>query len=389
MISKAIFNNNNGVAEILCSKCGRIVKTQPEFSTIEKYALDGMVSLAPQYCDRHKYLDMFGNEKKREMARQGIKEKLREGIVKKNIIGVEITRPNQELIIMRGIPGSGKSTKANGLVGEGIIHSTDTLIEELTGDYVGYFTKMAESGDWSEHGKMHQRNFLKARRSMSEGISPVIIDNTNIKVSEPKKYIEAALNMGFNESNIKFVDVGDGRQTIEVLAERNTHGVPLKTIKRMLTSHKGVGPLSLKKVMEAKGGLKNDSDKVLYAAVVLDDKSRTELIQNFAPKLPDGWKYIAHHMTIVFGKGLDDKSEIGKEVELTVTKLGVSDMAMAVRVVGYPSANAIPHITLAINAKEGGKPVMSNNITNWGEVDLGHSLKLYGIVTEIRPNTVI
>jgi hypothetical protein len=29
---------------------------------------------------------------------------------------------------MRGIPGSGKSTKAKSLVGEGIIHSTDDVI---------------------------------------------------------------------------------------------------------------------------------------------------------------------------------------------------------------------------------------------------------------------
>lgn len=30
------------------------------------------------------------------------------------------------------------------------------------------------------------------------------------------------------------------------------------------------------------------------------------------------------------------------------------------------------------------KPFMSNKITNWGSVDLGSPLKLYGIVTEIK-----
>jgi len=57
-----------------------------------------------------------------------IKNILREGTLK-NSLGVTVTRPNQTLIVMRGIPGSGKSTKAKELVGEGTIHSTDDLIE--------------------------------------------------------------------------------------------------------------------------------------------------------------------------------------------------------------------------------------------------------------------
>jgi hypothetical protein len=42
-------------------------------------------------------------------------------------------------------------------------------------------------------------------------------------------------------------------------------------------------------------------------------------------------------------------------------------MAMAVKVEGYPSNNAIPHITVAVNPN-GGKPVMSNDITKWQPV---------------------
>lgn len=385
MISKAIFKKINGNICLLCSKCGKVIKCKPDFNTMERYAFDGVVSMSPRYCDEHKYLDMTGPEKRREMIKRGIREKLREGIMGKNMLGVDITRPDQELIIMRGIPGSGKSTKAKTLVGKGVIHSTDDLID-ATGDYKGYFEKMAKTGDWSEHGKMHHKNFINAKQSMEAGITPVIIDNTNIKANEPKKYVEAALQLGFDDNNIKFVDVADGGESAETLAQRNTHGVPLKTIQRMMSSHKGVGPLSIKKVMEAKGGLKNEGDRVLYSAVVLDGKSRTRLLQAFAKDIPEGWKTIAHHMTIVFGKGLDDKSEVGKQVELTVTELGISDMAMAVKVEGYPTANAIPHITLAINVAEGGKPVMSNNITNW--VKLGINLKLNGIVTEIKPNTV-
>ena len=55
-------------------------------------------------------------------------------------------------------------------------------------------------------------------------------------------------------------------------------------------------------------------------------------------------------------------------------------MAMAVRVEGYQSNNAIPHITIAINP-DGGKPVMSNNITDWDKIK---PFNITGVVTEIK-----
>ena len=391
MLAKAIFNKHNGVLEILCSECGKVVLKEEDFDTVTKYGAMGMTSLSPMYCDEHSYMYLHGGKKSREMRkkgikeklREGIKEKIREGIVKKNVLNIEISRPNQELIIMRGIPGSGKSTEGKKIVGKGITHSTDDLID-ATGDYNGYFKKMVDSGNWSEHGRMHHRNFLNAKESMKNGITPVIIDNTNIKAKEPKKYVEAALKMGFDENNIRIVDVGDGGVSAEELAKRNTHNVPLKTIQRMMASHKGVGPLNVGKILQSEGGLKN-TEKILYSAVVLDDKSKNELIKHFGPTNTwKGWKIFCHHMTIVFGKGIEDKNELGKEVELTVTELGASDMAIAVKVDGYPTTNTIPHITVAVNVAEGGKPFMSNKITNWESVDLGYPLKLYGTVTDIK-----
>lgn len=294
-----------------------------------------------------------------------------------NSLGVVITRPDQELIIMRGIPGSGKSTKAKTLVGEGVIHSTDGLIE-ANNDYRDFFKTMNESGNFKPLSQMHSLNLTKAKKSMEEGVSPIIIDNTNIKATEAKAYVKHALSLGFSDKNIRIVDVGDGGLTAEGLAKRNTHGVPLVKIESMIKSHKSVGPLTLKKILEAQDMYK-DSD-VLYSAVVLDEKSKSLLLQNFRSIIPEDWKIYVHHMTIAFGKGVQDKSELGKTVTLRVTKLGISDMAIAVGVEGYPSKNAIPHITLAINPN-GGKPVMSNDITNWKDIT---PIKIQGTVTEVK-----
>lgn len=384
-MNTAIFKEINGIRAILCSKCGKVVKTEPDFNIIEKYALNGQISLSPQYCDKHKYINMFGQEQKMEKLRRGIKEKLREGIMKKNVLNVEITRPDQVLVIMRGIPGSGKSTKAKELVGEGQIHSTDDLIE-ATGDYDGHFRRMIESDDWSAHNRMHKLCFKNAKTAMVNGVTPVIIDNTNIRPKEARKYVEAALELGLDENNIKIVDIGLGGQTPEILAERNTHNVPLNVINSMVRTHTSVGELTVKKILNYKGSsqMTNESnyndDKILYSAVVLDDKSKNLLLNNI--HIPYGWKVFAHHMTIVFGKGLDDKNEVGKVVNLTATKLGVSDLAMAVGVDGYPSKNEIPHVTVAVNVMKGGKPFNSNQITNWKPLD--EPIKLTGVVQELK-----
>jgi predicted kinase len=301
---------------------------------------------------------------------------LREGM-EKNALGVVVSRPTQELIVMRGIPGSGKSTKAKELVGEGIIHSTDDVIESQA-NYREFFAAMFEYKDFTPLSRAHSTNLKNAIKSLKEGLSPVIIDNTNIKQNESKAYVKAALELGLSDKNIKFVDIGTNGLSAEILAERNTHGVPLEKIQSLIESHKGQGLLTLKSVLESKDMYK-ESD-VLYSAVVLDNGSKSALLSRVDDVIPKGWKVFAHHMTIVFGKGVPNKEDLGKEVTLYVEAIGLSDMAMAVRVEGYPSANAIPHITIAINP-DGGKPVMSNDITKWQKIK---NFAIKGVVTEIK-----
>jgi hypothetical protein len=92
---------------------------------------------------------------------------------------------------------------------------------------------------------------------------------------------------------------------------------------------------------------------------------------------------ICHHMTIKFG-GTPEfvKQYLGTEQNLEITHYGMSDKAVAVRVVGFHSENKIPHITVAVNVKNGGKPVDSNKITEWLTVEKGPTLK--GVVTELQ-----
>ena len=263
---------------------------------------------------------------------------------------------------------------AKSIVLNGIIHSTDDLVE-ATGDYRGFFNKMMESGDWSELSRMHSKNLSNAIKSMKDGISPVVIDNTCLKANESKAYVVAALEMGFDENNIKIHDVGTRGLSAEQLAESNTHGVPLDKIKMMIQSYKSTGPLTVKKIIDSKDIYKQSN--VLYSCVLLDEHSKKTLLDKMGIWIPQDWIVICNHMTINLGE-LKDKIDLGKEVILTVTKMGLSNMALALQVEGFKSKNDIPHITIAISPD--GKAVMSNEITKWQDMK---PFMVKGIVTEI------
>ena len=126
-------------------------------------------------------------------------------------------------------------------------------------------------------------------------------------------------------------------------------------------------------------------EKILYSAVVLDEDSRDKLLAllRLCVDVPEDWKLLGHHMTIIFKEGLPEelKDDLNEDVTLTVRSIGVSDDAIAVGVEGYPSTKDNPHITLAIPPD--GKPVNSNEIEDWREVE--DEILLNGKVSEIRP----
>lgn len=119
-----------------------------------------------------------------------------------------------------------------------------------------------------------------------------------------------------------------------------------------------------------------------YTAVMLDKNSMEILRNEFLKLAPRGWEWNGHHMTIKPGKYPDEIREkiLGTPVTLKVTGFGISDMAMAVKVEGYRTEKDIPHITLAINRKEGATPRLSNEITNWEPYTMKESLT--GVVEE-------
>ena len=121
------------------------------------------------------------------------------------------------------------------------------------------------------------------------------------------------------------------------------------------------------------------SPQWVYLGVFLDEESKKRL-KDLAEDLdiiPDNsWKLYCHHMTLAY----NDKSQkaenmfsiydssLGADVSMETREIGISDKAIAVKIKwGHATLNKVSHITIAVSPE--GKPVDSNNIINWKQLD--------------------
>lgn len=126
------------------------------------------------------------------------------------------------MYIMRGLPGSGKSTKAKELGQGGRVLGSDDFFM-VDGEYMF---------DPEGLGYAHFWNQGRVEEALKQGISPVVVDNTNVQKWEMKPYVEMALKYGYD---IKFAEPDtDWKFNKEELSKRNTHNVPLKVIEDKL-----------------------------------------------------------------------------------------------------------------------------------------------------------
>ncbi|XP_075276841.1 NEDD4-binding protein 2 isoform X3 [Opisthocomus hoazin] len=131
----------------------------------------------------------------------------------------------QVLVLLRGVPGSGKSYLARILLEDnpgGIILSTDD-----------YFYKHGQYHyDPDCLGEAHDWNRKRAKEAFELRISPIIIDNTNIQAWEMKPYVTLAQQFKYK---VMFREPDTWwKFKPKELERRNIHGVSKEKIIRML-----------------------------------------------------------------------------------------------------------------------------------------------------------
>lgn len=122
--------------------------------------------------------------------------------------------------IMRGLPGSGKSTRARELIKgqDGVIHSADEFMV-VDGRFVFDPTRLPE---------VHDKCFAAFEESLKRNVPVVIVDNTNVRRSDFARYADTARAHGYE---VRFAVMH--HQDVCMLARRNIHGVLPSTILRM------------------------------------------------------------------------------------------------------------------------------------------------------------
>ena len=126
----------------------------------------------------------------------------------------------RNVVIMRGLPGSGKSTVAKKLAatveGAVIVSADDGLM--VGGQYQFDVTKL---------GAAHGACQAAFKTALAFNKPLVIVDNTNTTPQEIQRYMDMAQNFGY-EAVVMVVPCD-----VDTSAARNTHGVPREAIERM------------------------------------------------------------------------------------------------------------------------------------------------------------
>lgn len=131
--------------------------------------------------------------------------------------------------IMRGLPGSGKSTFAKRLADKepkSIIVSADEYFVDANGIY---------RFDPSKIGEAHAYCLRRYIRGLLAGEIHVIVDNTNTQIWEFRHYIDLAKAFGYEIEITPMHESGRklSRSYLYTIADRCTHGVPYHVIERM------------------------------------------------------------------------------------------------------------------------------------------------------------
>jgi len=123
----------------------------------------------------------------------------------------------KRVVILRGIPGCGKSTYAKTLLNATIVSTDDFFIDE-TGKYERVDEKLTEA---------HTDCLRKFLTVLKRGDEIVVVDNTNINPVDVAPYYALAQVYGHVPEVVTF------ECPASIAGPRNTHGVPQEHVNRL------------------------------------------------------------------------------------------------------------------------------------------------------------
>jgi len=144
-----------------------------------------------------------------------------------------------KVMIMRGLPGSGKSHAAKFIKSLNPDHTIICSADDYWLD---------EEGNYNFNPKLlpvaHASCLKSFLEELQKDTKTIIVDNTNIKCHEYTPYAALAIVFGYE------VEVLKVNTSFETCAGRQTHGVPLVTLRRMEQTFEKTIPYHKERVIE-------------------------------------------------------------------------------------------------------------------------------------------
>jgi predicted kinase len=129
--------------------------------------------------------------------------------------------PSKIVVVLRGLPGTGKSTYAEKHYNDAVVCSADSFFVNEEGKYEFDSRKLPQA---------HQHCLHLFIEAVINGEKVVVIDNTNTCIWEYENYIFLAEKLGYQ---IQVIRIRFEKSDIPVLEKRNIHNVPIFAIEQM------------------------------------------------------------------------------------------------------------------------------------------------------------
>src|SRR3990167_6049216 len=137
---------------------------------------------------------------------------------------------SEEAVVMRGIPGSGKSTRtslllraADAIERSRLLCSADSFFVDGTTGRYSFNPKLL--------GRAHASCFAAFKEGLAHGTSLIVVDNTSTKGWELKKDVDEALEAGYAVRVEELCARDDS--DIKLFHNRGLHGVPIDKMRQM------------------------------------------------------------------------------------------------------------------------------------------------------------